>query len=162
MEAFRELRRNEIRTRIEQIAEETATRHGVVLVDADLVKESGQEYLRVAVDKPGGVTTQDCEAVSRDLGRLIEDLDLVPWQYTLEVSSPGLERILRKDREFKHFAGRSIEVTLYAAIDGKKRFSGVLRSFDGDIVTVDVQGGEMVSFPREAIARARLVYEPRR
>jgi ribosome maturation factor RimP len=162
MEAFRELRRNEIRTRIEQIAEETAARHGVALVDADLVKEAGHEYLRVAVDKPGGVTTQDCEAVSRDLDHVIDDLDLVPWQYTLEVSSPGLERVLRKDREFKHFAGRSVEVTLFSPRDGKKQFSGVLRSFDGGIVTVTVEDGEMISFPREAIARARLVYEPRR
>jgi ribosome maturation factor RimP len=156
------LKRNEIRNRIEQIAEEVAARHGVSLVDADLVKEAGHEFLRIAIDKAGGVTTQDCEAVSRDLSSVIDDLDLVPWQYTLEVSSPGLERVLRKDREFRHFTGRPIEVLLYAPKDGNKRFAGVLRSFDDGAITVETENGDMVSFVREAVARASLVWKPRR
>lgn len=156
------MKRNEIRTEVEQIAVETASKHGVVLVDADLVKEAGQEFLKIAIDKQGGVTTEDCETVSRGVSRVLDELDLIPWQYTLEVSSPGLERVLRRDREFKHFAGRTVDITLYAPKDGKKRYTGLLRSFDEGIVTIEVEDGSTIAFPRETVAKARLVYERRR
>ncbi len=156
------MKRTEIHSKVEQIAVEIASTHGVILVDADLVKEAGQELLKIAIDKQGGVTTEDCETVSRDLSRVLDELDLVPWQYTLEVSSPGLERVLHRDREFKHFVGRTIDVALYAPRDGKKRYTGLFRSFDEGIVTIEVEDGSMLAFPRETVARARLVYEPRR
>jgi len=156
------LKRNAMRTKVEEIAGEIAAKHDVVLVDAGLVREAGQEFLMLAIDKQGGVTTQDCEAVSRDLSRVLDELDLMPCQYTLQVSSPGLERVLRRDREFKHFSGRTMDITLYEARDGKKRYTGVLRSFDEGIVAVEVEDGSTIAFPRETVAKARLVYEPRR
>ena len=104
---------------------------GVTVVDAEFKKEAGKQYLRIFIDKEGGVGIDDCEAFSRELEKELDKRDPIDMEYTLEVSSPGLERKLKTKREFDHFKGRTVDVKLFSEKDGLKEFTGTLLDFDG-------------------------------
>lgn len=154
------MRRSEIVARVEELLEDIVHEAGVSLVDVDFVRESGHDFLRVYIDRAGGVRMEDCETVSRSLGSRLDELDFIPGSYILEVSSPGAERVLKKEREFRHFAGRRIDVTLFAPTEFGKKFTGTLLGIQDGIVSIQLEGGRVVSVPREKIARAGLVLEP--
>ncbi|NLU52291.1 MAG: ribosome maturation factor RimP [Clostridiaceae bacterium] len=128
---------------------------GCELVDVEYVKEGGSWFLRIYIDKPGGVTLDDCENVSRPLNDLIDEKDPIPHAYYLEVSSPGLERPLKKPRDFEKAVGSLVEIKLYKAADGKKSFVGRLDSFDGDTVSLKTENDEICRFHIEQIAKAK-------
>ena len=125
------------------------------LVDVEYVKEAGEYYLRVYIDKPGGINIDDCETVSRRLSDLLDEKDFIKEAYILEVSSPGLDRPLKKDKDFERSIGKDVELKTYKPIDKKKDFTGSLKAYDADTVTVSIDG-EDKTFNRKEIALIRL------
>lgn len=151
--------RGEIERRVEEIATEIIERHGLSLVDVEYKKESGEWVLRIYIYKPEGVNIDDCEVVSNEVEELLDEIDIIPGSYLLEVSSPGLERRLKKEREFRLFAGRQVSIHTYLPVNGKKDFKGLLNGMnDGKVEVLSSDGP--VAIPLEAISKARLVYEP--
>ena len=132
-----------------------AAEQGCSLWDGEYVKEAGAWYLRVYIEKEGGVSIDDCEAVSRPLSDALDEADPIEGSYTLEVGSAGLDRVLRKSEHFAAFLGSEVEVKLYRARDGKKDCVGVLKAYDNGAVTLEC-GGETVTFEKKDIAQVRL------
>lgn len=129
-------------------------KHEFELVDVEYVKEAGHWYLRAYIDKPGGITILDCEAVSRELDEQLDE-NFIKDAYILEVSSPGLDRPLKKEKDFLRHKGDMVEVKLYKAINKRKEFVGVLVAFDDDTVTIEEDEVTMI-FTRKDIAIIRL------
>lgn len=140
------------------MAESLVTNEGMELVDLQYRREGRRWVLRLFIDKEGGVTVEDCAAVSRQLGDLLDVKDLIPQTYVLEVSSPGLNRPVKKKEDFRRFAGRKMEVRLASPREGRKKIVGNLVGVEGDSVIVAVDDTRY-SIPLEEIARANLVYE---
>ncbi len=151
---------------VRPLAEAAAGEHGVELVDVELVREHGQRILRVTIDKPtadrpgGGITLEDCERVSNSLSLRLDalgDEDPVPGPYSLEVSSPGLERPLRKEADFVRFAGYDVHVRCYAPVGGRKNWEGRLLGLQEGAVLLEVAGKpDPVQIPLNQVAKARL------
>jgi len=150
------------RDRIEKLTTELVQpivdRENLELVDVEYVKELGHFYLRVYIDKEDGVTILDCEKVSRALDEQLEVADPVTDAYILEVSSPGLDRPLKKDKDYQRSIGKDVEFKLYKAIDGSKEFVGSLVSYTPETMTVTIDGQEK-TFERKALALIRLYIE---
>ncbi|MGE4213707.1 MAG: ribosome maturation factor RimP [Anaerotignaceae bacterium] len=128
----------------------------VELADVEFVKEGQNWYLRIYIEKDGGVTIDDCEVVSRAIEKVIDEKDPIEQAYILEVSSPGIDRPLKKDTDFVKFAGEVVDVKLYKAIDKQKEFQGKLKGLEGTVVTIIDDDGKEVSFERKDIASIRL------
>lgn len=128
------------------------------LVDVEYVKEAGNWYLRAYIDKEGGINIDDCELISRALSDKLDELDFIEEAYILEVSSPGLGRPLRKDKDLKRSLGEEVEVRTYRAIEKQKEFTGVLKSFDEESITIEIDEKKM-SFARKDIALIRLAFD---
>ncbi len=158
-----DLKRSQLISQVEALAEQIAPTLGVALIDVEMERQSGTQVLRVYIDREGGTRLEDCENVTRELGRLLDELDLVPGAYSLEVSSAGLERVLKKDREYRHFAGRRVDISLYEPVpEIGRRFSGILAGEKDGVVAVQLEDGRMLSIEREKIARAKLVLVTKR
>lgn len=138
-----------------------AERLGLELVEVQFVREHGRHILRVAIDKPGGVGIADCEAVSRALDAALDAQDPIPHSYALEVSSPGIERPLKKPADFVRFAGRTAVVRLFAPWLGRKRWTGRLAGLSaaGEVLLVPDGAEQPVAIPAAAVSRARLVFD---
>ncbi len=128
------------------------------LVDVEYVKEPSGWILRVFIDKPEGVDLEDCRQVSEALDQRLDEADPIPGPYFLEVSSPGLERPLKKRSDFERFAGRKVKIRTYSAFNGRKRFEAVLAGLQGDNVVLEWEG-ETIEIPLELIAKANLALE---
>ncbi|PWW27331.1 ribosome maturation factor RimP [Cytobacillus oceanisediminis] len=129
------------------------------LVDIEYVKEGKDWFLRVFIDKETGVDIEECGLVSEKLSEKLDAADPIPYNYFLEVSSPGAERPLKKDRDFVKAVGKNVFIKTYEPIDGEKTFEGVLTQFDGETVTVEVKiktRKKNVEIPYEKVANARL------
>ena len=146
----------EIEERIRGIAEKVAADHGLELVHVDIGVLGRNAVMRVFIDKPGGVTHEDCSAVSHHVGTILDVEDFVSSTYTLEVSSPGLERGLYKRADYERFAGRDASVKLKLPRDGRRRFEGRLVGIEDGKVVLDVEGNRQL-LALEDIDRARLV-----
>lgn len=133
--------------------------HQFELVDVEYVKEGGTWYLRIYMDKPGGITIDDCEVISRALSDLLDEYDFIEDAYILEVSSPGLGRPLRKDRDFERSIGKEVEIRTFRALNRQKEFLGILREYDKHTVTIETETGETVQFARADIALIRLAFD---
>ena len=131
---------------------------GVAVYDVEYVKEGREWYLRAYIDKEGGVTIGDCETVSRALSDRLDDEDFIDDAYILEVSSPGLGRTLKKDKHLQMSLGESVELKTYQPIEKQKEFSGILKAFDQESVTIETGGVPRV-FARREIARIRLALD---
>lgn len=140
---------------VAQLATPVVEQAGCSLWDVEYVKEAGEWFLRVYIDKEGGVSIDDCETVSRPLSDLLDEADPIEGSYTFEVSSAGADRVLKKPEHFARFQGQEVEVKLYRPRDGRKDFVGVLRSWQDGDVTLDV-GGEPAIFEKKEIALVRL------
>lgn len=143
---------------VEEMSAPVVEALGLELVDVEFVKEGGNWILRVYIDSPGGITHNDCEAVSRRLDVLLDEKDPVPYSYLLEVSSPGIARPLKKKRDFERFDGHKVQVTTFAPIDGSKKFIGKLGGVEGDRVIVE-QDGLKTAIPLGQVASAKLLVE---
>jgi len=131
---------------------------GVELVEVEYRREGGQWVLRLFVDRPGGITLDDCAKVSRQVGDLLEVTDPIDHPYTLEVSSPGLDRPLRSERDFERYRGRQVRIKTFAPVEGRKRFHGKLVGLREGKVEVEVEG-RLYAISREAISKANLDVE---
>ena len=131
---------------------------GFELVDVEWVKEGANWYLRAYIDKPGGIAVDDCEVISRALSDKLDEEDYIEDSYILEVSSPGLGRPLKKDKDFQRSIGKEIEVRTFRAIDKQKEFIGILKAYDEDTVTLEMEDETEMQFKRSDIARIRLAF----
>lgn len=156
--------REEYEHRTEQLVTPLVQKNSFELVDVEYVKEGANWYLRTYIDKDGGITVDDCEIISRELSDLLDKEDFIPDAYILEVSSPGLGRQLKKEKDFKRSLGEEVEVKLYKGIElqnekGKmvkvKDFFGYLEEYDKETITLDL-GEETLKIARKDIAIIRL------
>ena len=129
---------------------------GFELVDVEYVKEGGNMYLRAYIDKEGGITVDDCEAVSRRMSDILDIEDYIEESYIFEVSSPGLGRPLKKEKDYIRSMGKELEIRTYRAINREKEFYGILKAYDADTVTIETEDGTELVFAREDIALIRL------
>lgn len=129
-----------IKDTVFEIGDAIAGNMNMFLVDASLDKENNEKYLRLYIDKDGGVSLDDCERFSRAFEEEFDKIDPIKDAYCLEVNSPGVDRTLKTEREFLHYVGRDVDVKLYGEIDGKKEFSARLKGFCSDIATVEADG----------------------
>ncbi|MCT4687417.1 ribosome maturation factor RimP [Vallitalea sp.] len=148
--------REHVETLAEEILIPILEENKFELVDVEYVKEASNWYLRIFIDKDGGVTIDDCELVSRAFDSEFEDKDPIKEPYILEVSSPGLDRPLKKDKDYARSLGEKVEVKLYKSINKKKEFVGLLKSYDDDSITLELEDGEDWSIARTDIAIIRL------
>lgn len=142
--------------RTERLLEPLMVNNNYELVDVEYVREAGTWYLRVYIDKEGGITIDDCEIVSRALSDLLDEHDYIPDAYILEVSSPGLGRQLKKDKDFARSIGEDVEIKLYKALNKQKEIYGVLKNFDKDTVTIQLDDESEIVIERKDIAIIRL------
>lgn len=146
---------NKIAQTVRDLALPVAKEQGVDLWDVEYLKEAGQWYLRVYIDRDGGVSVNDCEAFSRALDPLLDEADPIAESYIFEVSSAGAERVLKRPSDFEKFLGSNVEVKLYKAVNGAKAHTGTLKAYADGAVTVEVAGAD-VTFPADTVARVRL------
>ena len=143
---------------LEEVSQPILEEKGLEFVDAEFVKEGPQWYLRLYIDKDGGLGIDDCVEVSRALDTKLDE-DMTEQPYILEVSSPGLDRVLKRDNEFIKYKGRKVELKLYKAIDGNKVYQGDLLGLIDDNIAIVSENGEEISFSRKDVATCRLVVE---
>ena len=147
---------SKVTERVQALAEPVAAEYGCELWDVEYVREAGAWYLRLYIDKPGGVSIDDCEAVSRALDPVLDEADPIPTSYIFEVSSAGAERVLKRPGDFERFTGEQVEVRHYQPVLGAKSHVGELVGRDSDGTVTIVSGGEMLSFPSAQVAQVRL------
>ena len=125
------------------------------LVDVEYVKEGGTWYLRAYIDKEGGITVNDCEAVARQMNEILDAEDFIPDSYVFEVSSPGLGRPLKKEKDYIRNLDKEVEIRTYRAINKCKEFYGILKEYDADSVTIQTEEQEVLKFQKNEIALIR-------
>ena len=132
---------------------------GVEIYDVEYVKEGSGWYLRAYIDKEGGVTIEDCEKVSRAVSDILDREDFIEDAYTLEVSSPGLGRALKKEKHLAKSIGAKVELKMYKPIGKQKEFSGILRGVDAAGITIEPEEGTSMNFARSDVALIRLALD---
>ena len=146
--------------RIVELGERVAAEAGVELVEAELRGGGKARLVRVYIDKQGGVTHADCETVSHRLGQLLDDEDVVPGDtYTLEVSSPGVDRKLVRRRDFERVIGQKVRLAFRQPIEGLKRLEGKLSGVEGEVLAVEAPSGQVLRIPLEQVQKANLKFE---
>lgn len=140
---------------VSELARPFVEAQGCILWDVEYVKEAGIWYLRLYIDKPGGVSINDCEAVSRPVSDALDEADPIEGSYTFEVSSAGADRILRKPEHFEAYLGSEVEVRLYRPQTGRKSWVGVLKTYRDGNVTLETSVGEK-TFEKQDVAQSRL------
>ncbi len=133
--------------------------HGFELVDVEYVKEGDTWYLRAYIDKEGGISLDDCELISRKVSDWLDKEDFIQDSYILEVSSPGLGRPLKKDKDFARSIGKDVEIRLYKALNKSKEYTGILKAYDKESVLLQMEDGSDLSFLRADIALIRLALD---
>jgi len=146
--------------KIREIAERVASDVGLEIVEVQLLGGGQSRVLRIYIDKPEGVTHADCEYISQNVGTILDVEDVVPGTgYTLEVSSPGVERKLTRPREFERFVGQKVKVVLRQPVENQRHWVGALKSFAEGIITLEPSPGRSVQFPLEQVEKANLKFE---
>lgn len=140
---------------IEETVENALAQDAYELVDMKYLQEGGRWILRFFVDKHGGITLDDCQTVSDKIGSILDATDMMTHSYTLEVSSPGVDRILKKDKDFERFSGHRVKVRMKVAVEGRRRFQGFLRGLEERNLVLE-NGDSMVRLPLSAVEEARL------
>ncbi len=141
---------------VEAFALPIAEENGIELVDVEYIKEGQDWFLRIYIDKEQGITLDDCKAISEALSKKLDETDPIEESYYLEVSSPGLDRELKKDKDFEKFKGRMIQISLYEPMDGKKMIEGQLLGLEDNCVILKIDEKQNLEIPREKIGKARL------
>ena len=141
--------------KIAEIARPVVEEEGCSLWDVEYVREAGTWYLRVFIDRDGGVSIDDCERVSRRLDPILDEEDPIPDSYVFEVGSAGADRELKRPGDFEQFMGSEVEVKLYRPVDGSKHYTGTLTGYEDGAVSLTV-GEKILRFPKEQVAQVRL------
>ncbi len=155
------MKKTDIEKRTEALVIPILEEKGYELWDVEYVKEGSDFYLRVYADKEGGITIDDCVIISRELEAKLDEEDFVEEAYILEVSSPGLTRKLKRDRDFEKSIGKLVFIKLYKAENGAKEHTGYLESFDKDnlVIKADKESADSITFSRDNISTVRLEFE---
>ena len=153
------MNRSEYESRTEALVLPILEERGWELVDVEFVKEGSTWYLRAYIDKPGGITVDDCEIVSRALEAKLDSENFISEAYILEVSSPGLGRAIRKEKDYVRNEGKEIELRLYRPFEHSKEFRGVLKCWDEDSVTITDEDGRDLVFARKDLALVREAFD---
>ena len=143
----------------EELLEPMMEEYSFELVDVEYVKEGGNWYLRAYVDKEGGITIDDLEMVSRRLSDLLDEKDYIEDSYILEVSSPGLGRPLKKEKDFRRSLGEAVDIRTYRAIERQKEFTGILTAYEKDSVTITFEDETEKTFDKKDIALISLAFD---
>jgi ribosome maturation factor RimP len=151
--------RQEVVSKIEEIAQRVAASDGIEVVEVEFKGSGGSQLLRISIDRPQGVTHADCELVSQQVGTILDVEDVVPGRYTLEVSSPGLERKLLKPNDYIRFQGKKAKIVLREPVESQRRWEGTLAGFENGTVSLDVGAHRVLHFPLNQVERANLKFE---
>lgn len=152
-------KRETYETRTEELITPILDHMNFELVDVEYVKEGGTWYLRAYIDKEGGITVNDCEAVAREMNEILDREDFVEDSYVFEVSSPGLGRPLKKEKDYIRSMGKEVEIRTYRAINREKEFYGILSAYDENTVTIKTEDGTEMTFEKSDIALIRLAFD---
>ena len=152
-------KRETYETRTEELITPILDRMNFELVDVEYVKEGGTWFLRAYIDKEGGITVNDCEAVAREMNEILDREDFVEDSYVFEVSSPGLGRPLKKEKDYIRSMGKEVEIRTYRAINREKEFYGILSAYDENTVTIKTEDGTEMTFEKSDIALIRLAFD---
>ena len=152
-------KRETYETRTEELITPILDRMNFELVDVEYVKEGGTWYLRAYIDKEGGITVNDCEAVAREMNEILDREDFVEDAYVFEVSSPGLGRPLKKEKDYIRSMGKEVEIRTYRAINREKEFYGILSAYDENTVTIKTEDETEMTFEKSDIALIRLAFD---
>jgi len=149
-----------VASKIEEIAQRVAHTEGIEVVEVEVKGGGNNRFVRISIDKPDGVTHADCELISQQVGTILDVEDVVPGgRYTLEISSPGVERKLSKPQDFLRFQGKKSKITLREPMDGRRNWEGVLAGYEDGAVALDTGGGKTIRFPLDQIQKANLKFE---
>lgn len=152
--------REAVASKIEEIAQRVAESEGMELVEVEIKGGGGQRLVRISIDKPAGITHADCELVSQQVGTILDVENVVPGgRYTLEVSSPGVERKLLKLSDYERFQGKKAKVSLRDPIEGQRHWEGTLAGLAAGAIALDVGHGRTILFPFEQVLKAHLKFE---
>ncbi|WP_069649568.1 ribosome maturation factor RimP [Caloranaerobacter ferrireducens] len=150
------MNRKEIEELTRELALQIVEDYNFELVDVEFVKEGSQRFLRIFIDKPGGITIEDCQKVSERLSDRLDEIDPIEENYYLEVSSPGLDRPLKTESDYEKSLGKEVEISLYKPIEGKKKFIGKLKDYDEATVTIELEQGSLITIDRKDLAKINL------
>lgn len=153
------VKREDIEKRSEELLLPIIEANNFELVDIEYVKEGSSKYLRAYIDKEGGITIDDCVMVSRVFNEILDAEDYIDESYILEVSSPGLGRPLKKDKDFNRNIGKDVEVRLYRALNRKKEYEGTLKAYDSETITLVMEDDSELCLERSNIALVRLALD---
>lgn len=146
--------------KVTEIVERVTASEGIELVDVEMLGGGSRRVLRIYIDKPGGVTHADCETISQEVGTILDVEDVVPGgSYTLEVSSPGLERKLSKPRDFERFLGQKANILLREPVENQRHWVGTLAGYSNGVITLEPAPGKSVCFGLDQVKRANLKFE---
>ena len=152
-------KRQDYEAQTEQLVTPILEKYGFELYDVEYVKEGGNNYLRVYIDKPGGIAVNDCETVAREMNPILDEKDFIPDSYVFEVSSPGLGRALKKEKHLLKSIGEEVEIRTFRPINHEKQFEGILKSFDDKELTIALNNEQELTFARTDIALIRLALD---
>jgi ribosome maturation factor RimP len=149
-----------VASKIEEIAHRVAASEGLELVEVEVKGGGIHRFVRISIDKPEGVSHADCELMSHQVGTILDVEDVVPGgQYTLEVSSPGVERKLLKPNDYERFLGKKAKITLRDPVDGRRNWEGTLAGIEDGLIRLDLERGDPLRFPFEQVQKANLKFE---
>lgn len=151
--------RQPVAGKVEEIAQRVAESEGIELVQVEVLGGGSQRVVRIYIDKPEGVSHADCELISQQVGTILDVEDVIPGRYTLEVSSPGVERRLSKPKDFERFLGKKAKVTLKEPVENQRHWEGTLAGFEDGVISLDADGGRTVRFRHEQVDKANLKFE---
>ena len=151
--------RQDVISKIDEIARRVAASEGLEIVEVELKGGGKHQLLRIYIDKPDGVTHGDCEKISHQVGTILDVEDVIPGHYTLEVSSPGVERKLLNPRDFERFQGKKAKIVLREPVSNQRTWEGILAGLDEGVVALDLGAGKTVQFPLDRVETAHLKFE---
>lgn len=146
-----------IEEKVENLVKDNVQKLGYNLYDVEYVKEGKEFYLRIYIDKPTGITLEDCELVSNNVNELLDEEDYIKEQYFLEVSSPGIERILKKDKHLKENVGKKVQIKLFKPFNGQKQYEGILKDFNENAVTIE--NLQNLKIERQNISQIKTIFD---
>jgi ribosome maturation factor RimP len=156
---FEESMRQEVVSKIEEIVQRVAASDGIEVVEVEFKGSGGNQLLRISIDKPQGVSHADCEMISHQVGTILDVEDIVPGHYTLEVSSPGVERKLLKPTVYIRFQGKKAKIVLRQPVENQRHWEGKLAGLEESTVSLEVGADRVLRFPLSQVERANLKFE---
>jgi len=152
--------KEDILARVREVAQRVGDSEGLEIVDVELAGGGRNRVLRIFIDKPAGVSHADCESVSQQVGTILDVEDLMPGgSYTLEVSSPGVERKLSRPQDFLRFQGRKVKIVLREPLENRRNWEGILAGFSEGVIRLEPSPGQEISFDMQLVQRANLKFE---